>query len=66
MPFVFDAVLGQDFDEADLPAWFQGLPYVSATAPQVALECQVFEVGGVLRVNWAVVEELFPPGLIDA
>ncbi|TLS39481.1 amino acid adenylation domain-containing protein, partial [Streptomyces montanus] len=66
MPFVFDAVLGQDIDTADLPEWFQGLPYVSATAPQVALECQVFELGGVLRVNWAVVEELFPPGLVDA
>ena len=66
MPFVFDAVLGRDFDQADLPAWFQGMPYVSATTPQVALECQVFEWGGALRVNWAVVEELFPPGLIDA
>jgi amino acid adenylation domain-containing protein len=66
MPFVFDAVLGQDLYEAELPDWFQGLSYVAATAPQVALECQVFELGGVLRVNWAVVEELFPPGLIDA
>ncbi|MEU5977831.1 amino acid adenylation domain-containing protein [Streptomyces sp. NPDC047315] len=66
MPFVFDAVLGQDFAEADLPTWLRGLPYVLATAPQVALECQVFELGGSLRVNWAVVEELFPSGLIDS
>ncbi|MDT9692582.1 condensation domain-containing protein, partial [Streptomyces sp. P9(2023)] len=63
MPYVFDAVLGQDLTEAELPEWFQGIPYVAATAPQVALECQVFELGGVLRVNWAVVEELFPAGL---
>ncbi|MEV8018134.1 amino acid adenylation domain-containing protein [Streptomyces sp. NPDC086554] len=66
MPYVFDAVLGQDLATADLPEWFRGIPYVAATAPQVALECQVFELGGVLRVNWAVVDELFPPGMIDA
>jgi yersiniabactin nonribosomal peptide synthetase len=66
MPYVFDAVLGQDLDEESLPGWFEGLSYVSATAPQVALECQVFELQGALRANWAVVEELFPPGLIDS
>ncbi|WP_223736877.1 non-ribosomal peptide synthetase [Streptomyces purpurogeneiscleroticus] len=65
MPYVFDAVLGQDLDE-NTPDWFRGLAHVSATAPQVAIECQVFELGGELRVQWAVVEELFPDGLVDA
>ncbi|MDQ8706513.1 amino acid adenylation domain-containing protein [Streptomyces sp. LHD-70] len=66
MPYVFDAVLGQDLDGENMPDWFRGLAHVSATAPQVAIECQVFELGGELRVQWAVVEELFPDGLVDA
>ncbi|QKW10458.1 amino acid adenylation domain-containing protein [Streptomyces sp. NA04227] len=66
MPYVFDAVLGQDLDRDTLPAWFDGLGYFCATAPQVALECQVLEMGGVLRVNWAAVDELFPAGLVDS
>ncbi|HJT90560.1 MAG TPA: condensation domain-containing protein, partial [Mycobacterium sp.] len=66
MPYVFDAVLGEHLKEDALPSWFRGVPYVATTAPQVALECQVFELGGGLRVSWAVVEELFPPGLVDS
>ena len=34
--------------------------------PQVFLDHQVIEDDGELIVNWDVVEELFPPGLIDA
>ncbi|MCF6526373.1 condensation domain-containing protein, partial [Streptomyces sp. JJ36] len=66
VPYVFDAVLGgPDLDAYGLPEWYRGLSHLSASAPQVAVECQVFEVEGELRVHWGVVEELFPPGLID-
>ncbi|TLS41562.1 amino acid adenylation domain-containing protein, partial [Streptomyces montanus] len=67
MPVVFTSALGDG--EASLgqaAQEFGKLTYTITQTPQVFLDCQVFELGGVLRVNWAVVEELFPPGLIDA
>ncbi|MEU0023712.1 AMP-binding protein, partial [Streptomyces rochei] len=67
MPVVFTSALGDG--EASLgraAEEFGELAYALTQTPQVFLDCQVFELGGRLRVNWAVVEELFPPGLIDA
>ncbi|MDT9693858.1 non-ribosomal peptide synthetase, partial [Streptomyces sp. P9(2023)] len=64
MPIVFTSALGDG--EASLgkaAAEFGDLSYHLTQTPQVYLDCQVFELGGVLRVNWAVVEELFPAGL---
>ncbi|HEV8562024.1 MAG TPA: amino acid adenylation domain-containing protein [Actinophytocola sp.] len=66
MPVVFTSVLGEGFGADALPPWFDDLAYSIAQVPQVHLENQVFEVGGVLHVNWDAVEELFPQGLLDA
>ncbi|MFG2628159.1 amino acid adenylation domain-containing protein [Streptomyces sp. NPDC048473] len=38
----------------------------SVRTPQVWLDHQVLEDGGGLTVNWDSVDELFPPGMIDA
>ena len=39
--------------------------YNITQTPQVWLDHQIFEEDGGLRFNWDVVEQLFPPGLID-
>ena len=43
-----------------------GLVYGVSQTPQVWIDHQVSEWGGELATNWDVVEDLFPPGLIDA
>ncbi len=42
-----------------------GLAWMSSQTPQVWLDHQVLEHEGGVLLNWDVVEELFPPGLID-
>src|SRR5262249_40372090 len=40
--------------------------YGISQTPQVWLDHQVYERAGALLYNWDAVEELFPPGLLDA
>lgn len=65
MPYVFSSVLGRDL-EPELMGPVRGLQHSLARVPQVMLECQVFEVGGGLQVNWDAVEELFVEGVLDS
>jgi non-ribosomal peptide synthetase component F len=71
MPVVFTSALSNA--GAGAPA---GLPdpmssagemvYSVSQTPQVWLNNQVFEEQGTVAFNWEVVEELFPPGVLDA
>ncbi|MCF6526668.1 hypothetical protein, partial [Streptomyces sp. JJ36] len=66
MPVVFTSALGDGGTSLGRAAGaFGELVHTVTQTPQVSLDCQVFEVEGELRVHWGVVEELFPPGLID-
>ena len=67
MPVVFtcdlvQGTVGEDTFESRFPV---DVVYGISQTPQVWLDHQVYERGGSLMVNWDVVEELFPPGLID-
>ncbi len=68
MPVVFTSTLNQagTGDEAETESPFDGETVYSITqTPQVWLDHQVAESGGVLAWSWDAVEELFPPGLLD-
>ncbi|MQA07849.1 MAG: amino acid adenylation domain-containing protein [Pseudonocardiaceae bacterium] len=67
MPVVFTSALGVN-DEllADLPKEFPRLVGGLSQTPQVWLDHQVMEYGGELLLTWDAVEELFPPGVLDA
>jgi amino acid adenylation domain-containing protein len=65
MPVVFTSALAQS-----MPGWRSAdtvgeLTYGITQTPQVYLDHQVYERNGVLHLTWDVVEELFPPGLLD-
>jgi yersiniabactin nonribosomal peptide synthetase len=66
-PVVFTSVIGMgELFGAEVRRCF-GVPgWMSSQTPQVWLDQQVTEHDGGLLVNWDVVEELFPDGLIDA
>ncbi|WP_440085824.1 amino acid adenylation domain-containing protein [Streptosporangium sp. LJ11] len=69
MPVVFTSTLGVTGDgdlwDADSQIFAEPVWGVSQT-PQVWLDHQVMEIGGGLFFNWDAVEELFPPGVLDA
>ncbi|HEX2252339.1 MAG TPA: AMP-binding protein, partial [Thermoanaerobaculia bacterium] len=68
MPVVFtSALFGDATGEPELTGGLEdgeGIYGISQT-PQVWLDHQVSEVGGMLAFNWDTVDELFPPGLLD-
>jgi amino acid adenylation domain-containing protein len=68
MPVVFTSTLGHDDgDQETFPtAWLGEIVYGVSQTPQVWLDHQVYERGGDLMFNWDAVEDLFPPGLLDA
>ena len=67
VPVVFTSAisLGELFGE-DVRACFGEPGWTTSQTPQVWLDCQVTEREGGLFVNWDVVEELFPEGVVDA
>ncbi|MEM8720135.1 MAG: amino acid adenylation domain-containing protein [Cyanobacteria bacterium P01_G01_bin.39] len=67
MPIVFTSLLGlNSVNKRDLERNFLGEEvYSISQTPQIWLDHQVTEQNGALIFNWDVVEELFPPGLID-
>ncbi|MEQ4715479.1 amino acid adenylation domain-containing protein [Nonomuraea sp. B19D2] len=64
MPVVFTSALGigAQGDGTLLGKQVYGL----SQTPQVWLDYQVTEVDGGIQVNWDAVDELFPPGVLDA
>ncbi|KZB84009.1 non-ribosomal peptide synthetase [Amycolatopsis regifaucium] len=64
MPVVFTSALG--FATADADGLFADQVWGVSQTPQVWLDHQVTEVDGGIAINWDAVDELFPPGLLDA
>ncbi|WP_162952662.1 non-ribosomal peptide synthetase [Streptomyces hundungensis] len=65
MPVVFTSTLGVSDRLADLTMPFGEQVHGLSQTPQVWLDCQVVERGGGLAINWDVVEELFPDGVVS-
>ena len=66
MPVVFTSALGVGDDLSDMALPFGEQIWGISQTPQVWLDCQVMQRAGGLYVNWDVVEELFPAGVVDA
>ncbi|WP_233621494.1 non-ribosomal peptide synthetase [Amycolatopsis sp. WAC 04182] len=64
MPVVFTSALG--FASADGDGLFAEQVWGVSQTPQVWLDHQVTEVDGGIAINWDAVDDLFPPGLLDA
>ncbi|MGL4618100.1 amino acid adenylation domain-containing protein [Chroococcidiopsis sp.] len=67
IPIVFTSTLGLDAlgQETSTFSHFGKLVYGISQASQAWMDVQVWEEKGELTFNWDVVEELFPPGLIQ-
>ena len=72
MPVVFASTLnfssGKDpslLGEVETSFYAQHMKYIQAADAQVWFDHQVSEDNGALVLEWDVVEDLFPPGLID-
>src|SRR5206468_3941855 len=57
MPVVFSTLVGAGLPEDFDPEWLEGLDYTLARAPQLALECLVYEYRGGLALTWDTVDE---------
>jgi non-ribosomal peptide synthetase component F len=66
MPVVFTSTLSFNMDDAGTREAVFREVYGASQTSQVWLDHQVFEIQGALQYNWAVVEDIFPPGVIDA
>jgi hypothetical protein len=73
LPVVFSSGLGStrtaDGASADASRLLSRLgrtEYAIGQTPHVVLDCQVFEAGGALRINWDAVDAAFPDGYLDA
>ena len=67
IPIVFTSTLGLDAlgQETSTFSHFGKLVYGISQASQAWMDVQVWEEKGELTFNWDVVEELFPPGMIQ-
>lgn len=67
MPIVFTSTLGLETlgQETSTFSHFGELVYGISQASQAWMDVQVWEEKGALTFNWDVVEELFPPGMIE-
>ncbi len=68
MPVVFTSTLTMEAETQEkIPmSWLGEEVYSIGQTPQVWLDHQVFDEDGVLTYNWDAVEDLFPPGMIEA
>ncbi|MDG4795587.1 non-ribosomal peptide synthetase [Micromonospora sp. WMMD1082] len=73
LPVVFSSGLGstttadgQGADASELLGAFGTTTYAISQTPRVALDNQIFEHGGELRINWDAVDAAFPPAYVDA
>jgi amino acid adenylation domain-containing protein len=64
MPFVFTSLLAQTAQTSD--TWLGEGGYSASQSPQILIDHQVTELRSDLVCVWDVMEEAFPPGLIDA
>ncbi|MET8307435.1 amino acid adenylation domain-containing protein [Micromonospora sp. NPDC005173] len=66
MPVVFTSALGISDDLVNMSLPFGEQIWGASQTPQVWLDNQVMERDGGLSINWDVVAELFPPGVVEA
>ena len=68
-PIVFTSTLmldGTRGESSDAFGAFGPMVYGISQTPQVSLDCQIFEIGGELLVNWDASDALFQPGVLEA
>ncbi|SOU07152.1 non-ribosomal peptide synthetase/type I polyketide synthase [Xanthomonas arboricola] len=68
-PIVFTSTLMLDGSRAESSNAFNAfgpMVYGISQTPQVSLDCQVFDIGGELLVNWDASDALFQAGVLDA
>jgi amino acid adenylation domain-containing protein len=68
MPVVFTSTLAlhQNAEQTEAPVLLRNERYAISQTPQVWLDHHLIEQDGQLILNWDVVEELFPAGMLDA
>ena len=69
MPIVFTSALmaeGSAHDALGQMPKGAHLGYGISQTPQVWIDCQALSVGGGLRINWDVLDGIFPAGMIEA
>ena len=65
MPVVFTSTLGQISATSPQRDWEADVIYGVSQTSQVYLDHQVSEIDGELVLNWDVIEELWPEGVLD-
>jgi pyochelin synthetase len=65
-PVVFASNLGEELVSPAFRRCFGELSFMLSQTPQVWMDHQVYSSDGGLLLVWDAVEELFPPGLLDA
>ena len=67
MPVVFTSLLSADlqFRDSSPMDWLGEVVYTITQTPQVFIDHQINEQRGSLVLNWDVVEELFPSGMVE-
>lgn len=67
-PIVFTSTLMLDGSRGETSGSlhvFGPMVWGLSQTPQVSLDCQIFDMGGELLVNWDAAEEIFLPGVLD-
>ncbi len=67
MPVVFTSLLSADvrFRDSSPMDWLGEVVYTITQTPQVSIDHQINEQRGSLVLDWDVVEELFPSGMVE-
>jgi pyochelin synthetase len=65
-PVVFASSLGEELASTAFRRCFGEMSFMLSQTPQVWIDHQVYQSDGGLLLVWDAVEELFPPGLLDA
>ncbi|MEM9173789.1 MAG: amino acid adenylation domain-containing protein [Myxococcota bacterium] len=66
MPVVFTSTLGTEMKTLRPGGWDADVHYGVSQTSQVYLDHQISEIDDALHVNWDTIDELFPPGVLDA
>ncbi|WP_197289557.1 non-ribosomal peptide synthetase [Saccharothrix sp. NRRL B-16348] len=64
-PVVFASNIGGEFVGPEFTDVLGRFEWMLSQTPQVWLDHQLYEIDGDLLLAWDVVDELFPPGLVD-
>lgn len=67
MPVVYTSIMDSIDGDSDKEAniFEDSLTYGISQTPQVYLDCQITEKNGTIRINWDVVDEMFPENMVE-